>query len=109
MKTIAENLAALERELGVAAPEELPVLIGKLAELQAKASARLTAEAANGRRPDTRDELLDAKEAARRLGLSADYLYRHAKRLPFSVRIGRRLRFSAIGLSRYIRLRQQGR
>ncbi len=112
-------LLELERELGVARPEELPRLIGELARLQAQASARLTSEAANGRRPvaETRDELLDVKEAARRLGLkprkggkastepSTDFLYR-AKELPFRVRIGRRVRFSARGIERYIQQRQ---
>ena len=32
------------------------------------------------------DRLLDVDEAAQRLGCSADWLYRHARQLPFAVR-----------------------
>jgi excisionase family DNA binding protein len=48
------------------------------------------------------DHLLTTEEAARRLGVSEDWLYRRAGRLPFTVRLGRTLRFSALGLDRYI-------
>jgi predicted DNA-binding transcriptional regulator AlpA len=52
------------------------------------------------------DELLDVEEAAHRLSLSTDWLYRKAKDLPFTVRLGRGLRFSARGIERYIQQRQ---
>jgi excisionase family DNA binding protein len=52
------------------------------------------------------DRLLDVDEAAQRLGTSTDYLYRHSRKLPFTVRIGSRLRFSARGIERFIRTRQ---
>jgi excisionase family DNA binding protein len=52
------------------------------------------------------DENLSIEEAARRLGVSRDYVYRHAHKLPFTVRIGRRLLFSARGLERWNRQRQ---
>jgi excisionase family DNA binding protein len=52
------------------------------------------------------DQLLDVDEAADRLGTSTDYLYRHSGKLPFTVRIGSRLRFSARGIDRFIRTRQ---
>jgi predicted DNA-binding transcriptional regulator AlpA len=52
------------------------------------------------------DRLLDVEEAARQLGVSADWLYRKAARLPFTIRLGRSLRFSSLGLERYIRQRQ---
>jgi excisionase family DNA binding protein len=55
----------------------------------------------------TEDRLLDVDEAANRLGTSADYLYRHSGKLPFTVRIGSRLRFSARGIDRFIRARQR--
>ena len=51
------------------------------------------------------DQLLDTGEAARRLAVSRDWLYRNASKLPFTVRLGRGLRFSAAGLARYIRNR----
>lgn len=57
--------------------------------------------------PDTADgdRLLDVDEAARRLGVSPDWLYRRVAKLPFVVRLGRAVRCSAAGLDRYIRQR----
>ena len=52
------------------------------------------------------DSLLDVAAAASRLGCSRDWLYRHARQLPFTVRNGRLLRFSSHGIDRYIRARQ---
>ena len=48
------------------------------------------------------DQLLNIAEASGRLGVSADYLYRHHKALPFTRHIGRKLLFSARGIERYI-------
>ena len=46
------------------------------------------------------------EEAARKLAVSEDWLYRHADKLPFTVRIGdRHLRFSAAGIEKFIRQR----
>lgn len=53
------------------------------------------------------DCLLGAKEAAARLAVTADYLYRNADKLPFTVRLGPgQLRFSSNGITRYIQTRQ---
>jgi predicted DNA-binding transcriptional regulator AlpA len=52
------------------------------------------------------DTLLDVTEAAKRLATTRDWLYRHARQLPFVVRNGRQLRFSAAGIARYIRERE---
>jgi hypothetical protein len=41
--------------------------------------------------------------AAVRLGVSPDYLYRNHRRLPFTRRMGRSLRFSSAGIEQYIR------
>ena len=71
-------------------------------------SARLltldTPRPAAGTRVD--DRLLDVKEAAKRLGMSATRLYREASRLPFTVKNGRSVRFSSIGIDSFIRKRQ---
>ena len=83
-------------------PEELPKLLGELEEIRCTAMARLSAVPVAA----LPEELLDVDEAARRLGMSKDYLYRHHARLPFARRIGRSLRFSARGIEDYIR--QQG-
>ena len=102
-------LLELERVLAALSPEEIPRLVGDLEKLQAIAYARLTAAAVNDQpRPAgaAHDELLDIEEAAHRLSLSTDWLYRRAKELPFTVRLGRGLRFSARGIERYIHQRQ---
>jgi len=58
---------------------------------------------------ESKDRLLTAKQAAERLGLSTDYLYRNAARLPFVVRPSpRSLRFSSQGLDQYIERSLQG-
>ena len=51
------------------------------------------------------DRLLDVNEAARKLGKSKDYLYRHSRDYPFTVRDGRSLRFSEQGIEKFIRQR----
>jgi hypothetical protein len=61
-----------------------------------------TIEAAREPAPDT---LLDVADAATRLATTKDWLYRHAHHLPFTIRNGRQLRFSRLGIDRYIRER----
>jgi excisionase family DNA binding protein len=88
-------------------PEGLPSLIGQLEGAKAAAWTRLTAPRKDGGTDPANgdDRNLDAAEAARRLGISRDWLYRNAARLPFAVRIGRRVLFSAQGLDRWNRSR----
>jgi excisionase family DNA binding protein len=88
----------------------LPFLCQLLA-LMGTLTARLLIETreSKGRhelqRPDTR--LLTVAEAATQLGVSQDWIYRRAGKLPFTVRLGpRRLRFSAEGINRFIHQRQ---
>jgi hypothetical protein len=83
-----------------AAVEDLPDLIGQLEAAKATAWARLAAPTA---KPPDHDELLGVAETARRLGISEDFLYRHAEEYPFTRRQGRKLLFSAQGIDRYIR------
>ena len=57
-------------------------------------------------RPD--DELLDAKEASRRMGYSTRWLYNNADSLPFTIRQkSGRLRFSKNGLEKYLKSRRK--
>jgi hypothetical protein len=101
-------LAELARELGhlEASPSDhLSGLICQLAALQNVLAAQLVStlqDSSDAARGDG-DRLLTVAQAAERLACSADWLYRH--RLPFAVRNGRQLRFSAHGLERYIRHR----
>jgi hypothetical protein len=48
------------------------------------------------------DRILDVAEAARRLDVSTGHVYRNASAWPFTVRRGRKLGFSARGLSAWI-------
>ena len=54
------------------------------------------------------DELIDAKEASRRIGYSTRWLYNNADSLPFTIRQkSGRLRFSKHGLETYLRSRRK--
>jgi hypothetical protein len=53
-----------------------------------------------------RDRLLNVREAAVKIRVTVDWLYRHHKQLPFIVRHGRPLRFSELGIDEYIRKRR---
>src|SRR5262245_19004168 len=54
------------------------------------------------------DELLDAKEASRRMGYSTRWLYNNADSLPFTIRQkSGRLRFSKHGLEKYLKSHQE--
>ena len=80
--------------------DTIPEALGSLE----RARARLNLHAFSAAQPS--DQLLGVKEAADLLGMAADTLYRKAATLPFSVRDGRRLRFSKAGIEKYIRARQ---
>lgn len=84
--------------------EHIPALMTQLSAMQASMAARLvsTSEEASTNSPDA---LLDVVEAAKRLGVSEDWLYRRANKLPFVVRVGRHVRFSVNGIDRFIRNR----
>ncbi len=102
--SLAEMLAALPDAARAISPGELPRLRAALAEADSIALSRLVAPpTATGTLVDTPDENLSIEEAARRLGVSTDWLYRND--VPFKVRIGRRVVFSARGLERWNRAR----
>ena len=83
--------------------EVIPALRGKLAELDTLLLGRLL-QPGNGQVEQSADgdTLLTVKEAAAKLGTSADWVYRHSRTLPFLVRIGRKVLFSEAGIERYI-------
>jgi hypothetical protein len=106
------DIAELIREPMLAkdlSPEEIPPLLLQLATLQAAVAARF--ELLNHARrtideSNSGDRLLTVKDAAEILAVKADYLYRHASDLPFTVRVSERaLRFSFKKIQRFIRLR----
>ena len=62
-------------------------------------------EAINGHREE--DRLLDAEQAANMLSVSSDWLYRQAKKLPFTRKLGpKMLRFSYQGIQKYLATRK---
>ena len=95
MRDSLESFLNLARSLPC---EELPRLLGDLAEISATASARLSSSVVESQP----DELLDVEETARRMGVSKDYLYRHQRKFPFARRIGRKLLFSSSGLDKFL-------
>jgi excisionase family DNA binding protein len=75
----------------------------RLTALQTALAARvLSAPVGPALSPGGAEHLLGVEEAAARLGMSTDWLYRHAKRLPFTRRVGRAVRFDAAGLARWV-------
>lgn len=53
------------------------------------------------------DEAVDVRAAAKLIGMTSTWLYRNAKKLPFTRRIGpRTLRFSVAGIRRYLAARR---
>ncbi len=83
-------------------PEDIGPVMAQMAAIQLTLATRLVSE---GTEPvqDDADNLLTVEQAAARLKCSQDWLYRRAKRLPFTVRVGRNLRFSERGIEEAIR------
>ena len=88
-------------------PEAIPTLRGELVRLDTLLLMRVAMAQNNGHWEHSADgdRLLDVEEAARKLGKSKDYLYRHAGNYHFTVRDGRSLRFSEQGIEKFIRQR----
>jgi hypothetical protein len=92
------ELQAVLNNLPDMAPAQLPELLGELEVIRATAMLRMSAPSP----AQMPDEQLGIVAAAARLGVSTDYLYRHAKQLPFTRRMGRKLLFSGQGIEFYI-------
>ena len=83
--------------------EAIPGVLGELERLKAALWARLASDVSQPRQ----DHLLSIEQAAAKLGVSTDWVYRRAKTLPFVVRLESQLRFSEQGLERFIHQRQR--
>jgi excisionase family DNA binding protein len=102
------QLSDLVRDPSLAAQASrdcIPGLLAQLSAMQCSVAARLIATSQDETTDGGEARLLTVDEAAARLGVSADWLYRRTKSLPFVVRVGRHVRFSANGIDRYIRNR----
>ncbi|MCI1277560.1 MAG: hypothetical protein LKG23_01115 [Nitrospira sp.] len=103
------DLAARPEQAADLPPHVAAMLLAQMASLQTVLLGRLfTGMTPDSRREEgTEDRLLLVDEAASMLGMTRDYLYRHADQLPFTVRPApKQLRFSKLGIQRYIRNRQ---
>lgn len=96
---------SLTRLIEATAPNDLAPLAGAFAAALSRVIARIAAEpAASNAAPQSEPEtgLLTVGEAAQRLGVSPTWLYRNAKDLPFTRKLGHRtLRFDPRGLERW--------
>lgn len=90
-----DRAAALPPDVRRALTLRALAVIGTLAVADGPNAAARTESAPVG-------DLLDVDEAARRLGVSRSWLYRNARRLPFTVRMGVMLRFDPRGLAKYV-------
>lgn len=84
-------------------------LLAIIGATQTRATARLLALGActDTESSPNSSQWLTAEQVAERVGMSTDWVYRRANRLPFARRIGRSLRFSAEGLERWMHLRNR--
>jgi excisionase family DNA binding protein len=85
-------------------------LLARCAVVQAALTGRLLSLSVSGESSPSEtcreDRLLGVTEAAERLGVTKDWLYRQAGSLPFTVRLGsKHLRFRSAGLDAYLRQR----
>jgi predicted DNA-binding transcriptional regulator AlpA len=99
MQVVAE-IASIEKMTSPQAKAELAKIASIMPMLIAKAF-----ETSPALEP-TADRLLGATEAAAMLSLAPTTLYKNAGEYPFTVRLGRSLRFSLRGLEQYIARRR---
>ncbi|HLK13155.1 MAG TPA: helix-turn-helix domain-containing protein [Candidatus Binatia bacterium] len=82
--------------------EQLPRFVAQLGALALRAASRMAAPSILS---VTGDRMLTVEEAAARIGMSKDWLYRHKAKLPFARRIGRKVLFDEAGLTRWLTTR----
>jgi predicted DNA-binding transcriptional regulator AlpA len=101
--------AALPALLARAAAEAALVNVeaGRIAALQGALAARLVGE--DTAASTATEKLLNVREAADLLRVSVDWLYHHAKTLPFTRHVGAHaLRFDRAGIARWLAGRRRG-
>src|SRR5262245_38654355 len=97
-----------EKKAAVMNENDPPALLGQalLDAIRQAVREEIQAAAQSHNGSEDGDRLLDAAEAAKLMCVSEDWLYRHAKRLPFSRKLGPKLlRFSLQGIQKYLALR----
>jgi predicted DNA-binding transcriptional regulator AlpA len=79
-------------------------IAAQLAQLAAYLLLKAQAKEKNGN--GQADRLLEADEAATRLGVKKTWLWNHTDKLPFAIRMGRKTRFSERGIEQFIKEKQ---
>ena len=98
MRELLAELYGLVEDLQLA---DVRVVLVELGKLNAMLWTKLVSESSGSPLPEHR--LLKISEAAERLAVTEDWLYRHADQLPFTVRLTeQQLRFSSRGLDEFI-------
>jgi excisionase family DNA binding protein len=100
-----DSLIDLLQNADAVPAEKIPAMLAQLAAIQGSLAARLLANGNVNNQPAAPAKLLTVEEAADRIGVSKDFLYRNQKTLPFVVHVGRALRFSESGIEKWIRNR----
>ncbi len=103
------DLAAHPEQATNLPPHAAAMLLAQMASLQTVLLSRLFVGMSSDPRREEggEDRLLLVNEAASMLGMTRDYLYRHAGQFSFTVRPApKQLRFSKLGIQKYIRNRQ---
>jgi predicted DNA-binding transcriptional regulator AlpA len=104
-----DSLVAHPEQARDLSPHVAAELLAQVAGLQPVLLGRLLTGVGHtsGQSGSEDDRLISVSEAASLLGLTEDYLYRHAHQFPFTVRPApRQVRFSNKGIQRYIAQRQ---
>ena len=86
-------------------PTELPAVLGELERLKGLLWIRLNTPLQGSPEATEGDRLLGVPEAAVKLGMAPSTLYKTADDYPFTIRQGRRLKFSSYGIERWIQAR----
>jgi hypothetical protein len=102
------DIAAMTPSLNVdvlsISPDDIPAMLGAIATLQAQLMIRLAHASAPASQSNEGDKLLTVDEAAGRLSVTNEWLYRRGKRLGLAVKLGDgTLRFSRLALDAYIK------
>lgn len=96
-------------EAALALPQaEVPAVLGELERLKGLLWVRLNLATTAPLEPDDGDRLLGVPEAAAKLGMAPSTLYKSANDYPFTVRQGRRLKFSRRGIEDFIQVARIG-
>jgi hypothetical protein len=102
---VNDVFAQLDEAIRSASPEEVCAILGALVEREERLRLRLRKEPTQNGQAPLEERNLSAREAARRLGVSLPYLYKHAGEFPFKVKghLGKRVLFDARGLEAWNR------